>query len=307
MRRTIDILSAGELLVDFVTAEFVQTLDEATLFKRIPGGNPANLAINMARLGNNAMLAATVGNDDMGGVLINHLQRSGVDTSCVAQVEEPTTMILATRSATASNVQVYRGADSMLSIRQFPFQSFEKIGIFHSTCFALSKNPSQHVILQAAERAQRAGCLVSIEVNYSEKIFPDRIEAKKAVSEICRYKALVKISDTDWKQLYEDNAPSPEAVIEHFLKIGASEVCFTSDKGCWVGNGSETHALPHRQETAANSDAFYAGYLTARLDDKSLLECAMAGRKMTELKWAPNQKVDKAQIYEELSDPSENG
>lgn len=224
MRRTIDILSAGELLVDFATAEFVQTLDEAMLFKRTPGGSPASLAVQMARLGNKAMLAATVGNDDMGTVLVNYLKRFGVDTSCVAQVDEPTTLILATRSATSSSLQMYRGADAMLSIRQFPFQSFENIGVFHTTCFALSKKPSQHVILQAAERAQRAGCAVSIDVNFSEKIFPDRIEAKKAVSEICRYKALVKISDADWKRLYEENAPAPEAVIDHFLRIGAAEV-----------------------------------------------------------------------------------
>ncbi|MBC7775617.1 MAG: carbohydrate kinase [Phycisphaerae bacterium] len=300
MRRTIDILSAGELLVDFITAEFVQTLDEGMLFKRIPSGNPATLAINMARLGNKAMLAATVGNDDMGGVLINHLNRSGVDTSCVAQVEDPTTLILATRSATAANLQVYRGADSMLSIRQFPFQSFDNIGVFHTTCFALSKNPSQHVILQAAERAQRAGCLVSIDVNYSNKIFPDRIEAKKAVSEICRYKALIKISDADWKRLYEDNAPAPEAVIEHFMKIGASQVCFATDKGYWVGNGSETHSLPHRQEAAGTGDAFLAGYLTAYLDEKSILDSAVAGRRMAELKVSLSEKVDRSMIYEEL-------
>ncbi len=300
MRRTIDILSAGELLVDFVTAEFVQTLDEGSLFRRIPSGNPASLAINMARLGNKAMVAATVGNDDMGGVLINYLNRSGVDTTCVARVEEPTTLMLSTRSATASNLQVYRGADSMLSIRQFPFQSFENIGVFYTTCFALSKNPSQHVILQAAERAQRAGCIVSIDVNYSEKIFPDRIEAKKAVSEICRYKALVKITDVDWKRLYEDNAPAPESVIEHFLKIGASQVCFINDKGTWVGNGSETHALPHRQDATGTGDAFLAGYLTARLDDKSLLDSAIAGRQMAELKLPLTDKVDREMIYSEL-------
>jgi sugar/nucleoside kinase (ribokinase family) len=300
MRRTIDILSAGELLVDFVTAEFVQTLDEGTLFKRIPSGNPASLAIHMARLGNKAMIAAAVGKDDMGSVLINHLNRSGVDTSCVGQVEEPTTLMLSTRSATDSNLQVYRGADSMLSIRQFPFQSFENLGAFHSTCFALSKNPSQHVILQAAERALRAGCLVSIDVNYSEKIFPDRIEAKKAVSEICRYKALVKITDEDWKLLYEDEAPAPEAVIEHFMKIGASQVCYINGEGTWVGNGSETHSLPHRQDATGTSDAFLAGYITARLDDKNLLDSAIAGRKMAEVKLSLADKVDRAMIYAEL-------
>jgi fructokinase len=188
----------------------------------------------------------------------------------------------------------------MLSIRQFPFQSFENIGVFHTTCFALSKNPSQHVILQAAERAQRAGCLVSIDINYAEKIFPDRIEAKKAVSEICRYKALVKISDQDWKRLYEDNAPAPEAVIEHFLKIGASQVCFITGNGTWVGNGSETHSLSNRQEMTGTDEAFLAGYLTARLDDKNLLDAAIAGRRMAELKLPNIENVERGQIYEEL-------
>ncbi|MBU6343005.1 MAG: carbohydrate kinase, partial [Bacteroidetes bacterium] len=110
MRRPIDVLCAGELLVDFITAEFAQTLDEATLFKRLPGGSPANLCMNMARLGNKAMLVAAVGNDDMGGVLVNYVSRLGVDVSCVTQVDEPTTLILVTRSAAVSNFQPYRGA-----------------------------------------------------------------------------------------------------------------------------------------------------------------------------------------------------
>ena len=300
MRRTIDILSAGELWADFETAEFVQTLDEATLFKRTPGGNPASLAINMARLNNKAMLAATVGLDDMGEVLKRHLDRMGVDTTCVAQVEEPSTLLLTMRSANSANLQVYRGADSMLSIRQFPFQSFDDIGVFHSTCFALSRNPSRHVILQAAERAQRAKCLVSIDINYSEKIFPDRIEAKKAVSEFCRYKALVKLNQQDWKRLYEENAMAPEAIVEHFLKIGAAEVCFVGEKGYYVGNAADIHFLPFRGEDTGAGDAFLAGYLTARLDDKKLQEAALAGRKMSELNVPVTEKVDRALIYAEL-------
>jgi len=298
MRRSIDILSAGELVVELVTAEFVQTPDEGSLFKRTPSGNPAQMAINMARLGNKAMLAATVGNDEMGGVLINYLKRSGVDTSCVAQVEDPTTLMLCTRSATSSQLQVYRGADSMLSIRQFPFQEFEQIGVFHTTCFALSRNPSRHVILQAAEKAQRAKCLISLDLNFSEKVFPDHNEAKKAVSEICRFKSLISLSEADWKRLYEEKTSAPEAVIEHFMKIGAAEVCYQNDQGWWIGNGTETHSLPHRQEYPNGTDAFLSGFLTARLDEKDPLECLIAGRRMAELK--PGETPSKAHLYSEL-------
>lgn len=309
MRRPIDILSAGELLVDFITAEFVQTLDEASLFKRIPGGSPANLAMNMARLGNNTMLAACVGNDDMGSVLRNYVERVGVDVTYVAQVDEPTTLILVTRSADVSNFQPYRGADYQFSIRQFPFQRFEEISIFHTTCFALSKQPAQQVILQAAEKAKRAGCQLSIDANYSDKIWPDRRDAQRVITEFSRLNAMIKISDVDWARLYENETPVPEAVIDHFLKMGAAEVCFTlGEKGCWVGNGEEKHFLPARhvevKDTTGAGDAFWSGYLTARLDGRTMIECSIAGRKMAELKlshFGPlPDKVDRAIVYEDL-------
>lgn len=309
MRRPIDILSAGELLVDLISAEFVQTLDEATLFKRIPGGSPANLAMNMTRLGNKVMLAACVGNDDMGDQLRRYVESTGVDVTHVSKVEEPTTLILITRSAGVSNFQAYRGADSQFSIRQFPFQRFEEISIFHTTCFALSKEPAQQVILQAAEKAKRAGCQLSIDANYSDKIWPDRRDAQRVITEFSRLNAMIKISDVDWLRLYESEAASPEAVVEHFLKMGASEVCFTlGDKGCWVGNSEEKHFLPARnidvKDTTGAGDAFWSGYLTARLDGRSMLECSIAGRKMAELKLShfgalPN-KVDRAVVYEDL-------
>ncbi|MFM8371973.1 MAG: carbohydrate kinase family protein [Bacteroidota bacterium] len=292
MSRSIAILSAGELLVDFITADFVHTLDEATLFKRIPGGSPAKLAMNMARLGNNAMLVACVGNDDMGNILKNYVERTGVDVTYVAQVTDPTTLILVTRSAAVSNFQAYRNADYQLSIRQFPFQKFDDISIFHTTCFALSKNPAQHVILDAGERAKRAGCQLSLDANYADKIWPDRLEAQRVVAEWSRLGSLVKISDVDWERLYESPNPQPEAVIEHFLKMGATEVCFTlGDKGCWVGNSAEEAAyLPARKvevkDTTGAGDAFWSGYLTARLEGAPALECAAAGRKMAELKLA---------------------
>jgi sugar/nucleoside kinase (ribokinase family) len=309
MRRPIDILSAGELLVDLITAEFVQTLDEATLFKRVPGGSPANLAMNMARLGNKTLLAACVGNDDMGTVLRNYVERVGVDVTYVAQVEEPTTLILVTRSASVSNFQPYRAADYQFSIRQFPFQKFEAISIFHTTCFALSKQPAQQVILQAAEKAKRAGCQLSIDANYAAKIWPDRRDAQRVIAELCRLGTLIKISDVDWLRLYEGETPAPESVIDHFLKMGASEICFTlGDKGCWVGNGDEKHFLPSRpvdvKDTTGAGDAFWSGYLTARLDGRSMLECSIAGRKMAELKlshFGPlPDRVDRALVYADL-------
>jgi sugar/nucleoside kinase (ribokinase family) len=309
MRRPIDILSAGELLVDFIPAEFVPSLDEAFQFHRIPGGSPANLAMNMARLGNQAMLAACVGTDEMGEVLRNYVERSGVDVTYVSKVEDPTTLILVNRAAELTNFQAYRGADYQFSIRQFPYLRFEEISIFHTTCFALSKEPAQSVILEAAEKAKKTGCQLSLDANYFPKIWPEKREAQRVVAEMCRLKTLIKISDADWAYLYEGDAPNPETVIEHFLKMGAAEVCFTlGNQGCWVGDADEKLFLPARPvetlDITGTGDAFWSGYLTARLDGRSMIECSMAGRKMAEIKlghFGPlPDRVDRAAIYEDL-------
>jgi sugar/nucleoside kinase (ribokinase family) len=308
MRRPIDIVCAGELLVDFITAEFVQTLDEANLFKRVPGGSPANLCMNMARLGNKTALVASVGKDDMGDTLRQYVSRLGVDITGVQQIEGvPTTLILVTRSAEVSNFVPYRGADIQLSSRQFPLGSFEETSIFHTTCFAMSKDPSQNVLLEVAERVKRAGCQLSLDANYSEKIWPNRSEAQKRVAEYARMGALIKISDVDWERLYGEPAASADAVFDHLLRIGAKEVCYTlGGDGCWVGTDDERLFLPARpvevKDTTGAGDAFWAGYLTARLDEKPLIGRAMAGRSMAELKlghFGPlPDVVDRELIYE---------
>lgn len=309
MRRPIDILSAGELLVEFIPAESVQTLDEAFHFHRLPGGRPAKLAMNMARLGNKAMLVACVGTDDMGGVLHSYVERIGVDVTHVSKVAEPTTLILATRAAELTNFQAYRGADFQFSIRQFPYQRFEEISIFHTTCFALSKQPAQSVILEAAEKAKKTGCQLSLDANYLPKIWPEKREAQRVVAELCRLKALIKVSDVDWAHLYEGENPNPETVIEHFLKMGATEVCYTlGNQGCWVGDADEKLFLPARTveivDPTGAGDAFWSGYLTARLDGRSMVECSMAGRKMAEIKlghFGPlPDRVDRAAVYADL-------
>lgn len=311
MRREIDILSAGELLIDMITAEFVQSLDEANLFKRIQGGSAANLCSNMARLGNNTLLVATVGNDDMGRVLKNYVTTLGVDTSGVSLLDDyATTLILVTRSATTSDFVPYRGADSVLSIRQFPFGRFEQISVFHTTCFALSKDPAQSVLLDAAEKARRAGCKISLDANYAAKIWPDRNEAQKKVREYVRQGAMIKISDVDWERLFGEKATSPDVVFDYFLRNNASEVCYTMGaEGCWVANDQERHFVPGRtvevKDTTGAGDAFWAGYLTAAIDGRSLLERAQAGRRMAELKighFGPlPATVDRNSIYEELT------
>jgi sugar/nucleoside kinase (ribokinase family) len=308
--KPIDILCVGELLIDIITKDFVETIDEADTFKRIPGGSPANLGMNMKRLGNNVRLVSSVGSDDMGNFLKRFVSNLGLETTSLKQVSTPTTLILVTRSKEVSNFEAYRGADCHITKSQLNSNLLKNAAIFHTTCFALSKKPAQSNILNAAKQAAATGCLLSIDVNYAQKIWHNREEALRIVSEYCSFGAFVKCSEVDWERLMGTPLKDAKDAAKRFLEIGASEVCITlGGDGCWVASNTEgVHFLPTRpvevKDTTGAGDAFWSGYLTARLDGYSIVEAAKAGRRMAELKLAHfgplPEKIERDRIYEDI-------
>lgn len=304
--RKIDVVSVGELLTDLISTDFVENMDEAENFRRIQGGSAANLAMNAARLGNRVKLIATVGNDDMGHFLYHTVQKSGADCHDVRRVDLPTTLILVTRSKTVADFTPYRGADKEISADQFPPHIFEQAKLFHTTCFALSAEPAQSHILSAAEKAAHHGCRLSIDLNYAEKIWPARDQAQHLVELFCEMGALIKVSEVDWERLYESPLEDFAAAAQHFLKLGATQVCITmGSEGCYVADKKEEHFLPAREvdvkDTTGAGDAFWSGYLTAFAAGKSLLECGKAGRRMAEIKLETfgnlPTRIDREQLF----------
>lgn len=292
-----------------MSAEFAESLTDISSYQRHPGGSPANLCMNMARLGNQTKLVASVGRDDMGQFLLDYVKSLPIDCTDLNQVSIPTTLILVTRSKSIANFEAYRGADCQISPTQIKAKILKKVSIFHTTCFALSQQPAQSTILKTAQKAVNFGCQLSIDANYAAKIWPNRAEAQKVVAKYCSMGAIIKMSEVDWERLYEEPLDHPKKAIAHLLDLGAKEVCLTlGESGCWVANNQEIHFIPARKvvvkDTTGAGDAFWSGYLTALLDGHSLINRAKAGRSMAELKighlGALSNKVDRDLIYSDL-------
>jgi len=302
-----DILCVGELLIDMMSVDFAEDFSKVENFKRVQGGSPANLAMNMKRLGNRVCLVASVGEDDMGDYLLQCVKEVGLEKEAITRVKQPTTMILVTRSKNVSNFEAYRRADCQITAEQLNKELLESIRIFHTTCFALSYSPAKENILNAAKIANRNGVQLSIDLNYAEKIWKDRVEAQQIVEEYCSYGAIVKVSEVDWMRLYDKQLHDNESIGQHFLNLGAKVVCLTlGEKGVWVFSESEKHFLSSRpievKDTTGAGDAFWSGFLTAYLDEKDLITCAKAGRSMAEFKiqrfGALPKEVERSLIYQ---------
>lgn len=297
---TYQILAVGELLADLIGQDITTSLLDTVTFERFQGGSPANMAANMARLGNRAAIVSCVGADNVGTFLIEEVAKAGVDTEHIVRaMHDPTSIVLVSRTKGTPDFIAYRQADRQLMPYHLPDTLLIQAQIFHTTCFALSQEPAQSTIVDAAQRASRVGCQVSIDCNYAPSIWPDRDQAWQVIKAYCSAGALVKLSEDDATRLYGE-AQTPDQIIGDFHEMGASLVCLTlGAEGSVVSSngGSNRVQLPGRKieviDATGAGDAYWAGFLTAWLEGRTPAQCADAGadiatRKLTTKGPLPN-------------------
>jgi len=285
-----DIICVGEVLIDFIGHE-VNTLAQTKDFHRFLGGSPTNVAVNASRLGLNVALVATSGSDGLGDYIINKLNHNKVITSYIRKsLNTPTSVIFISRSKSTPEFIAYREADCQILEDQIPDELLSKSKIFHTTCFALSKEPARSTILNRAHKAKSLGLQLSIDINYSEKIWPNRYEAHQVLKDYLSTNPLVKVSEDDCFRFFGESK-SEEFIFDYFHKLGVSTICLTKGKN-GVKLSDTTHgiyfqdAIPLKEikDTTGAGDAFWTGFLFAKLLHKNLEECLTIAQKLASIK-----------------------
>ena len=77
----LSVISFGEAIVDLISERQNFDLKNVEVFRRLPGGAPANVAVGIARLGGKVSFLGKFGADSMGAFLLETLQIEGVDVS----------------------------------------------------------------------------------------------------------------------------------------------------------------------------------------------------------------------------------
>lgn len=291
MERSIDIICVGEALIDYIGGQSEEPLRNTKDYHRYLGGSPTNVAMNMARLGLNVQLVSTVGADGFGDYISSRLKEAEVKTDYLrASHDQPTSVIFINRTQHTPEFIPYRGADRFIEPLQLPEDLLANARVFHTTCFALSKQPARDTILAQAKKAYELGCQLSIDINYSEKIWPDNQEARGAIETYCSFAPMVKISQDDVDRLLGAGM-SHNDVFSYLHRLGAKIICFTlgkdgaklSELGKPVVTLSALKVEKIMDATGAG-DAFWSGFLFAFLKDKSSEKCMEAALQMAAIK-----------------------
>jgi fructokinase len=285
-----DLLAVGEILVDLISTDYAEKLEDARVFERLQGGSPANLAVNAVRLGARAALAAKAGEDAFGHFLKHSLESSGVDTRYLAL--EPgfqTSLVFVARTTGTPDFQPYRSADYHLNPQDIPPEAIASSRVVHTTTWPLSRQPSRSTVLDALQSARQLGKVVSFDPNFSLKVWPDLDEARQVMTSALQSVTHTKASLDDARRFFGGDDP-PEEYCQRFHDLGPGVVVFTMGKaGSLVSqNGMILERLPARPveviDATGAGDSFWAGFLVALLDDLPLEMCLQFAREVVEIK-----------------------
>ena len=262
--KEIDILCVGEVLIDFIGLQTNKSILHTTEYARFLGGSPTNVAINASKIGLKSHLVATCGNDGLGEFIIDELKTLKLEASNVKIVDDKaTSIILVSKSTETPDFISYRTTDFNITKEQLPIELINKAKIFHTTCFALSKKPAQKTILNRAKKAYKLGLQLSIDINFSEKIWNDREKAKNILKRYLKYKPLVKLSNDDCFRLFNE-VKNDDFIFDYFHKQGAKIICLTKGNAGVVvsdiNNGiisQEAVKIKKVVDTTGAGDAFW--------------------------------------------------
>lgn len=196
-----DIISCGELLIDFVPTVSGVSLLEAPAFKKAPGGAPANVAVGVSRLGISSGFLGKVGDDPFGHFLAKTLEDSGVDIKELNFSTEARTALafVSLRADGERDFMFYRNpsADMLYRPDEVPADYIRSAKIFHYGSISLIQEPSRSATLYAVEVASQASLVISYDPNLRLNLWPNVEKARQGLSLGWSKANIIKISEEE--------------------------------------------------------------------------------------------------------------
>lgn len=294
MRKKWDLVSIGEILIDFVSKEQDKALLDVTEFKRAAGGGPANVAVGAARLGKKVGFIGKVGADAFGRHLIQTLAQNGIDTEGVAidKTTDTTLVFVALNQAGIPDFSFFRHgtADTMLRTEELPTKMLQETNILHFSSVALTTEPSRSACLTSVDIAREAGALISFDPNIRLPLWQDAQTARNEILAAAAMADILKMNDEEYMFLtgraFTDHVQADESLWNGRVKFLAVT---RGDKGAVLFTRKETvifSGFPvNVADTTGAGDAFMAGIL-ATLTEMPLPETLNRSQLEMVGKWA---------------------
>lgn len=297
-----DVLTVGEILIDMISDDYDGD-GESNGYRKFFGGSPANIAMNVKKLGIASRVASAVGEDRLGSFLIDHLEKEGIDSSLIQKTDHATSMVVVTKSKNTPVPIFYRDADYQLNDFSGLENALLNSKIFHFSCWPISMQPARETIEKFIEVAKENGILIGFDPNYHPMIWQRDEDGIAYIKRMISRTDIVKPSEDDAERLFGKD--TPENQISKFHALGAKLVIMTLGKeGAIVSNGSETMSIPSLADevvdTTGAGDAFWSGFYTGLVKGESVKSALKIGSAVSAYKLRYTGAVVDLPAVEEL-------
>lgn len=274
-----DVFAIGEILVDMISDDY-DTDFTCSKYSRFFGGSPANITMNIKRLGGNPIITSCVGNDGLGNFLVDHLKKNNINTELINRVNYSTSMVLVTKSKETPQPLFYRAADYNLEYTSEIHSALKNSKIVHFSCWPISQGKSRKMIEKVIEEARKNNVLIGFDPNYHELIWEEGHDGIEYIKSLISKVDIIKPSEVDAERIFGQD--TPENHVNKFIECGAKFVIMTLGKdGAIVSNGKETIRFKTLAtdvvDTTGAGDAFWGGFYTAITSNYTLKESLNIG------------------------------
>ncbi len=270
---TLDAITCGELLIDFVSLDVGVSLVEARAFVKAAGGAPANVAVGLARLGRSVGFLGQVGDDDFGNFLAATLRDNGVQVDGLRRSSEARTALafVSLRADGERDFMFYRhpSADMLWEASDADRTIAASGCVFHFGSISLISDPSRASTIAAIKAARDHGSLISYDPNLRLPLWSSSGAAREGMLFGLTFANIVKLSREELAFLSGtgDIQEGARRLWHDGLRI-LTVTC--GMEGCWWFTGSDSGHVAGFPVTSVDTtgagDAFVAGVLAGLIE-----------------------------------------
>lgn len=252
------VLVAGEALIDVVRR--VDGSVEAHV-----GGSPLNVAVGLARLGHETVLATHIADDAYGALIVDHVGRDGVALTDGS--------VSAAHTSTAQATLAEDGSASYEFDIEWilPAALPHDVGHLHTGSIASVLQPGASSV-EAAIRALHETATISYDPNARPSLMGDPHDARAQIEQLIGLSDVVKASDEDIAWLYGVDA-DPDVILRLWGQLGPALTVMTRG-----ADGARLHLSRTGEfadlagqsvqvvDTVGAGDSFQSGLVSGLLD-----------------------------------------
>lgn len=248
----------GENLVDLFKVD--------KKFEVHPGGSPLNVAVGLARFGENVSYITKFSSDFFGKMLIDVLKSEGVNLS-LCSIDEKLHTTLAFAFVNENKVPTFEiwnrcTADSSITWKEVSKINLNNFDAIHFGSILLA-TPAANVVIEFVKKAKKLGKFITFDPNYRPKVSENEKNYLKALRNGWELADVVKCSLEDAKVLFD--LETLEDVVRSIKAKNIPTLLTVGSKGAYVVTENEiTHIPAYRTkvvDTTGCGDAFAAGMI----------------------------------------------